>query len=39
MTSSAAKIEAPVRTARARASDGRESISISRPLICSVIAA
>jgi hypothetical protein len=39
MTSSAAKIGAPVRTASARASDGRESISTSRPLSVSVIAA
>ena len=39
ITSSAAKIGAPVRTARASASDGRESISTSRPFIASVIAA
>jgi hypothetical protein len=32
ITSSAAKIGAPVRTARASASEGRESIGISRPL-------
>src|SRR6185437_12772389 len=37
ITDSAAKIGALVRTARANASDGRESISISRPLSCSVI--
>jgi hypothetical protein len=39
MTSSAAKIGAPVRTASASASDGRESISISRPFSWSVTAA
>ena len=37
ITSSAAKIGAPERTASARASLGRESISTSRPLIDSVI--
>ncbi len=37
ITSSAAKIGAPVRTARARASEGRESIGISRPFTDSVI--
>jgi hypothetical protein len=39
MTSSAAKIGAPDRTASASASLGRESISTSRPLIESVIEA
>ena len=39
MTSSAAKIGAPERTARARASLGRESISISLPSTASVIEA
>ena len=39
MTSSAAKIGAPERTAMASASDGRESISTSRPPTFSVIAA
>ena len=37
ITSSAAKIGAPERTARARASEGRESISTSRPFTDSVI--
>ena len=39
ITSSAAKIGAPERTARASASEGRESISISRPFTESVIEA
>ena len=39
MTSSAAKIGAPERTASASASLGRESISSSRPLTASVIEA
>ncbi len=37
MTSSAAKIGAPERTASASASLGRESISTSRPFTVSVI--
>ena len=37
ITSSAAKIGAPERTARASASDGRESMSTSRPFTDSVI--
>ena len=39
ITSSAAKIGAETRTARARASEGRESISISEPLTETVIEA
>ncbi len=39
MTSSAAKIGAPERTARASASEGRESTSMSRPAIWRVMAA
>ncbi len=39
ITSSAAKIGAEVRTAKARASEGRESISTSEPFIEIVIEA
>ena len=39
ITSSSAKIGAETRTARARASEGRESISISEPLTETVIEA